>query len=74
MQTALGLLREGFRLWVVAGACGSRFPSDREAALRRLENEGALLAGVEMVAFEWMRTCEHERFKDVLAILKAPRA
>lgn len=74
MQTALGLLREGFRLWVVAGACGSRFPSDREAALRRLENEGAVLAGVEMVAFEWMRTCEHERFKDVLAILKAPRA
>ena len=74
MQTALGLLREGFRLWVVATACGSRFPADRELALRRLEAEGAVLASVEMVAFEWMRTCEHERFRDVLAILKAPRA
>ena len=74
MQTALGSMREGFRLWVVASACGSRFAEDRELALRRLQAEGAVLASVEMVAFEWMRTCEHERFKEVLAILKAPRA
>ncbi len=74
MQTALGLLREGLRLWVVATACGSRFPADRELALLRLERAGAVLASVEMVAFEWLATCEHERFKAVLAILKAPRA
>ena len=74
MQTALGLLREGFRVWVVANACGSRFPEDREVALRRLERAGAVLASAEMVAFEWLRSCRHERFKAVLKILKAPRA
>lgn len=73
MQTALGLLREGLRVWVATDACGSRFPADRELALRRLEGAGAILASVEMVAFEWLGTCEHERFKAVLAILKAPR-
>jgi nicotinamidase-related amidase len=74
MQTALGLLDEGFRVRVAADACGSRFSADRELALRRLERAGAILASVEMTVFEWLRTCEHERFRQVLAILKAPRA
>lgn len=74
LQTALGLLRAGFNVWVVADACGSRSPSDREIALRRLEASGATLASVEMVIFEWLQTSDHARFKAVLAILKAPSA
>jgi nicotinamidase-related amidase len=73
MQTALGLLREGLPVWVVANACGSRRPEDRELALRRLERAGAVLASAEMLVFEWLGTCEHPRFRDVLALLKAPR-
>ena len=73
LQTALGLLRAGFNVWVVADACGSRSPSDREIAMRRLEASGATLASVEMVIFEWLQTSDHARFKAVLAILKAPR-
>lgn len=73
MQTTLGLLRAGFRAWVVEPACGSRSPHDHELAMLRLRQSGAVIASVEMVAFEWLRTCEHERFKPVLQILKAPR-
>jgi nicotinamidase-related amidase len=74
MQTALGLRREGFPVWIAADACGSRRPEDRELALRRLERAGAVLASGEMLVFEWLGSCEHPRFRDVLALLKAPRA
>ncbi len=71
MQTTLGLLRAGFRAWVVANACSSRSPVDHELAMERLRQAGAVLVSAEMVIFEWMRTCEHERFKPVLERLKA---
>lgn len=73
MQTALGLVRAGFRPWVAEPACGSRHPRDHELAVARLRHCGATPVSCEMVVFEWLRTCEHERFKPVLEILKAPR-
>ena len=73
MQTALGLLRAGIGVRVAANACGSRNPADHELALDRLRHAGAVLESVEMLVFEWLGTCEHERFRPVLEILKAPR-
>ena len=70
MQTSLGLLRAGFRVWLVADGCGSRFPQDRQVAMERLREAGATLVTGEMVAFEWLRTCKHPRFKPVLQRLK----
>jgi nicotinamidase-related amidase len=70
MQTALGLLRAGYRTWVVVDACGSRFPADKELAMQRLQGAGATLVSAEMVAFEWLESCRHERFKAVLQRLK----
>jgi nicotinamidase-related amidase len=70
MQTALGLMSAGFNVWVVAQACGSRSAQDHELAMQRLRDAGALIVSVEMVAFEWLRSCEHERFRAVLALLK----
>lgn len=74
MQTALGLLGAGLRLWVVAQACGSRTADNHALAMQRLRDAGAGIVSVEMVAFEWLRSSEHERFKAVLALLKAPVA
>lgn len=73
MQTALGLQRAGFRVWVAANACGTRFSVDHDLALERLRQSGAVLASVEMIVFEWLRTCEHEHFKAILEVLKVPR-
>ena len=70
LQTALGLLRDGAAVTVVPGACASRRAEDKALALARLHDAGAVLASVEMVAFEWLRTCEHARFRDVLALVK----
>ena len=70
LQTALGLLRAGFRVWVVADACGSRRISNHELAMQRLRQAGAQIVSFEMVAFEWLHSCEHPRFKTVLPQLK----
>jgi len=40
--------------------------------MQRLRDAGAGIVSIEMVAFEWLRSSEHERFKAVLALLKAP--
>ena len=70
LQTALGLLRAGFTVWVVADACGSRLASNHELAMQRLRGAGAQIVSFEMVAFEWLHSCEHPRFKAVLGELK----
>ncbi|WP_462381108.1 isochorismatase family protein [Pseudomonas sp. Marseille-QA0892] len=71
MQTALGLLRAGKRVWVVADACGARRGSDHAAAMARLQQAGATVVTADMVMFEWLETCENERFRDVLPLVKA---
>lgn len=70
LQTAIGLLQAGFKVWVVAEACASRTAANHELAMRRLDKAGATLVSVEMVAFEWLRSCEQRGFKDVLALIK----
>ena len=57
-------------MWVVADASGSRQASNHELAMRRLQSNGAHIVSFEMVAFEWLQTCEHPRFKPVLQVLK----
>lgn len=72
LQTGLGLLRAGVRLWVVADACAARLASNHALAMQRLQQGGATLVSFEMVAFEWLDDCRHPRFKAVLPMLKAP--
>lgn len=70
LQTALGLVDAGLRIFVVAAACGSRRPADHRLAMKRLERAGATLASTEMLAFEWLETCSDPSFRSVLALVK----
>ena len=70
LQTALELIEDEFEVWVVTDACGSRTERNRDAAYDRLAGAGAELVTTEMVAFEWLRSCEHPAFKDMLALVK----
>ncbi len=70
MQTALGLVRSGYRVFVVSDACGSRAAENHRLAMERLRQAGATVVATEMVVFEWLGTCRHERFRAVLARLK----
>ncbi|MFE1571552.1 isochorismatase family protein [Comamonas odontotermitis] len=70
LQTALELLEDEFEVWVVTDACSSRTERNRDAAFDRLAGAGAELVTTEMVAFEWLRSCEHEDFREVLQWIK----
>jgi nicotinamidase-related amidase len=70
MQTALDLLDDEFEVWVVTDACSSRTERNRDAAFDRLAGNGAELVTTEMVAFEWLRTAEHEAFSELLKLVK----
>ncbi len=70
LQTALDLLEQDFDVWVVTDACGSRSERNRDAAFDRLAGAGAELLTTEMVAFEWLRTADHDAFREVLALVR----
>lgn len=73
MQAALGLRAEGFDVWIVDDAVGSRPAAqrDRELALARLEHAGCVVAGTETVLFEWTKFATDERFRSMLALVKS---
>ncbi|EDM49299.1 isochorismatase family protein [Marinobacter algicola] len=70
LQTVLSLLAAGFRVWVVENATSSRHDNDRDAALERMQQAGAVIVTLEMVAFEWMRDSKHPRFREVQKLIK----
>ncbi|MGO3741903.1 isochorismatase family protein [Kerstersia sp.] len=70
LQTALDLLTAGLEVWVVTDACSSRTERNRDAAFDRLAAAGAELVTTEMVAFEWMRDCQHAAFRNVQRLIK----
>jgi nicotinamidase-related amidase len=70
LQTALDLLSRGFRVFVAADAVASRDDGDRDVALRRLEQAGAVLTTAETAAFEWLDTAAAPAFKAVSALVQ----
>lgn len=70
LQTLLGLLDRNRRVLLVADAIGSRLPVSKQTAIRRAQGHGAEIVTTEMVLFEWIGSCEHPRFRDVLALVK----
>lgn len=69
-QTVLGLLNAGRKVYVVRDALGSRRLENKETAIRRMERHGAEIVTTEMVVFEWLRTAEHPRFREAVALIK----
>jgi nicotinamidase-related amidase len=70
LQTAMGLLDEGRRVYVVEDAIGSRRAANKEAALARMARHGAEIVTTEMVIFEWLRTFENPNFKRAVALVR----
>lgn len=70
LQTVLGLLDAGRRVYLVGDAVGSRRAASKEAAIRRMERHGAEPVTTEMVVFEWLGSAEHPRFREAIALVK----
>ena len=69
-ESAERLLDQGFRVYLVADAVGSRVASNRDLALRRVEQGGGMLTSVEMALFELMRVSGTDRFKAISKLVK----
>ncbi|MDY0341117.1 MAG: hydrolase [Coriobacteriia bacterium] len=70
LQTALGLLREGYAVHVVADAVCSRRMSDHRVALDRLRTAGAVVTTAEQVVYEALGKAGTAAFRDVLRFVK----
>ena len=70
LQTVCGLLERGLDVTVVRDAVGSRTAANRDAAIDRMIRSGAESASVEMLAFEWLRSSDHPKFRSVLKLVK----
>lgn len=70
LQTVLGLIHQGRRVFVVRDALGSRQPESKEAAIRRMERHGAEIVTTEMVIFEWLGTAAHPKFREAIRLIK----
>lgn len=69
-QTALELLRLGYRVQVPVDAVGSRYALDRDVAIRRMEQAGAVVTTAEAALFEWAESADHPKFKQISALVK----
>ncbi len=70
LQTAIDLESQGFEVFVVADAIGSRSKVSRRLAISRLLKAGADVVDSEMVLFEWLERAGTPAFKELQALIK----
>lgn len=70
LQTAFDLLNNGYEVFIVKNACGSRLKENKELALQRLRHAKAQIVTTEMVLFELLEGSKHPNFKEVQALIK----
>ena len=69
-QTTAALLDMGYEVHIVADTVASRFPKNRKLALKKMERMGAQMTSVEMALFELLKTAEHDKFRDIVRVIK----
>jgi nicotinamidase-related amidase len=70
LQSALGLLEQGFTPFVVEDASSSRRIRDHQAGIGRMRESGCTISTSEMVLFEWLERAGTQAFRDVLEFIK----
>jgi nicotinamidase-related amidase len=68
--TALDLLKGGFDVFVCPDAVGSRSLEMHKLGMERMRDSGVMPSHTETIAYEWMRSAEHPRFREALEIVK----
>lgn len=70
LQTTLDLLERGFDVFLLVDCITSRRPENKEVALARLAQAGAILATLEMSLFEMMGSADSPQFKAIQRLIK----
>ncbi len=69
-QTAIDLLDQGYRVYLVADAVGSRAAANRDLAIHRVEQGGGMLTSVEMALFELLGVSGTDEFRAISKLVK----
>lgn len=69
-QTTLHLLDKGFDVKVCEDAVSARTDEMNQIGFRRLRHAGSDVCHSESVAYEWLVSAEHPKFRDALALVK----
>ena len=70
LQTALDLIEDGKDVFLITDGISSSRALDRSAALARLQKEGAVITTSGSVVLEMIKTKDHERFSELMQLLK----
>lgn len=62
LQTALGLLEAGYRVYWLSEAAASRRPEEARLARERAVTGGAVSITADMAAYEWIERCDTQTF------------
>lgn len=74
LQTGLGLLAAGYKLYWLSEASASRRPQEAMFARERACASGAVGVTADMVAYEWLHRCDTAQFKEAHQRLLKPRS
>lgn len=69
-QSVHGLLRSGFGVHLIEDVVASRHAADRDTALRKMYESGAVPSTVEMALFELLVDSADPNFKQVQSLIK----
>ena len=70
LQSALDLLFEGYRVYLVADAAGSRDVNDKNVAIKRMSDAGVTVTTVEAALFEMVDDAKDTKFKEISKLVK----
>ena len=70
LQTAIDLINIGYEVYVPHDTVNSRRPADKEWALHRMEQAGAVITSTESALFELLERCDTADFKTVAKLIK----
>jgi len=70
LQTSLDLLERGFEVFLLVDCITSRKPENKQVALARLAQAGAIQSTLEMSLFEMMGGADSPQFKAIQNLIK----
>ncbi len=70
LQTVYDLIKEGYEVYVLKDACVSRKKDEYKAGLTLMAQYGAKITCLEIALFEWLKTSNHQNFKEIQALIK----
>ncbi len=69
-QTALGLHKLGYQVELVTDCVSSRTLSNKQLAIRKLEQQGVMSTSLEMALYELIEDCRDPTFRSILNLVR----